>query len=173
MKVAIAGASGVVGQALLKEFIASKDIKEIFIVGRSEVKLLAKVKFISSNFETFTNFPKNIDMAFCSLGTTIKKAGSKEQFYKVDVLYPEAFAKRCHKSGAKVFSLVSSTGANKRSFLNYPKCYRIIVEEKITALAFAYCKIYRPSLLIGDRTEKRFAEDLGSLFTPCLKKPFS
>ena len=69
-------------------------------------------------------------MAFCSLGTTIKKAGSKEQFYKVDVLYPEDIAKRCHKSGAKVFSLVSSTGANKRSFLNYPKC-KGIVEEKL------------------------------------------
>ena len=63
MKVAIAGASGVVGQALLKEFIASKDIKEIFIVGRSEVKLASeKVKFISSNFETFPKFPESIDM---------------------------------------------------------------------------------------------------------------
>ena len=101
-----------------------------------------------------------------------KKAGSKEQFYKVDVLYSEAFAKRCHKSGAKVFSLVSSNGANKHSFLNYPKC-KGIVEEKITALAFAYCKIYRPSLLIGDRTEKRFAEDLGKfVYSLFEKSPF-
>ena len=80
MRVAIAGASGVVGQALLQEFIASKEIKEIFIVARKEVKIASeKIKFIPSNFETFTDFPENIDMAFCALGTTIKKAGSKEQ----------------------------------------------------------------------------------------------
>ena len=78
MKVAIAGASGVVGQALLREFIASKDIKEIFIVGRSEVKLASeKVQFIPSNFETFTNFPENIDMAFLLTGNNHKK--SREQ----------------------------------------------------------------------------------------------
>lgn len=161
MRVAIAGASGVVGQALLKECVESNEITEIFIVARSKVKLTSnKIRFVASNFEEFPGFPAKIDIAFCSLGTTIKKAGTKEQFYKVDVLYPEAFAKKCKESGAEVFALVSSTGANKKSFFNYPRC-KGIVEEKLVGLALPYCKIYRPSLLIADRKEKRLSEDLG------------
>ena len=170
MIVAIAGASGVVGSALLKECIACKEVSEIYIVARSKVNIISpQVKFIYSNFEKFEDFPKKIDIAFSALGTTIKKAGSKEQFYKVDVLYQEAFAKQCKASSADVFALVSSAGANSESILNYPRC-KGIVERKIADLSFTHYKIYRPSLLIAPRKEKRFAEDVAKFIYTIFEK---
>ena len=161
MKVAIAGASGVVGHALLKEILNCPEIDEIYTVGRSPSRLSdPRLKFIKSNFESFPNFPKHIDMAFCSVGTTIKKAGTKARFYEVDVSFQEAFATQCRQSHASLFALVSSMGANSKAMFHYPRC-KGIAEEKIGNLQFDTYNIYRPSLLIGQRSEKRLAEDLG------------
>ena len=75
--------------------------------------------------------------------------------------FQEAFAKQCRQSHASLFALVSSMGANSKAMFHYTRC-KGIAEEKIGNLQFDTYNIYRPSLLlIGQRSEKRLAEDLG------------
>lgn len=100
--------------------------------------------------------------AFCALGTTIKKAKSKENFYKIDHDYVIDFAKWAHQWGASKFLYVSSLGANQTSSVFYSKV-KGEVEEDLKLIPFRYLGIFRPSILLGDRKETRIGESLGKV----------
>jgi uncharacterized protein YbjT (DUF2867 family) len=105
---------------------------------------------------------QNIDDVFCCLGTTMKKAGSKEKFRLVDFHYPVNLANYCLNNGAKQFLLVSSMGADANSGIFYNKV-KGEVENAVSKLGYPRLDIFRPSLLLGDRNESRLAEDLGKV----------
>lgn len=98
--------------------------------------------------------------AFCALGTTIGRAGSKEAFRKVDLSYVEAFARAAFRAGAERFLLVSALGADPASRLFYNRV-KGEAEEAVKAYRFRGLGIFRPSLLIGERAESRPGERLG------------
>ncbi|AGA76397.1 oxidoreductase [Echinicola vietnamensis] len=100
--------------------------------------------------------------AFCALGTTIKKAKSKENFYKIDHDYVIDFAKWAHQWGASKFLYVSSLGADQTSSVFYSKV-KGEVEEDLKLIPFRYLGIFRPSILLGDRKETRIGESLGKV----------
>jgi len=102
------------------------------------------------------------DAAVCCLGTTIKTAGTKERFRRVDYEYVLAFARAAKRAGAKHFVVVTSLGANPRSALFYNRV-KGEIEQALTELAFPSLSIVRPSLLLGERAELRLGE---RLFTP-------
>jgi uncharacterized protein YbjT (DUF2867 family) len=94
------------------------------------------------------------DDVYCCLGTTIKKAGSKEAFRRVDYVYPIELAKQTLAKGATGFFLVSAIGANKRSAIFYSRV-KGELEEDLSALPFKTIGVVRPSLLMGTRSEFR------------------
>jgi uncharacterized protein YbjT (DUF2867 family) len=98
------------------------------------------------------------DDVFCCLGTTIKKAKSKEAFRAVDLDAPVLLAKISRELGAQKFLLVSSLGANRNSNIFYNKV-KGEVEDAIQKIAFNSLHILRPSLLSGHRQEERSGED--------------
>ncbi|MFH2132140.1 MAG: oxidoreductase [bacterium] len=100
------------------------------------------------------------DDVFCCLGTTIKKAGSREAFYQVDYTYPVEIAKLSLAGGATQFLLVSAMGANPDSSVFYNRV-KGEVEQAIDPLGFRGFYIFRPSLLLGKRQERRPAEEIG------------
>ena len=100
---------------------------------------------------------------FCCLGTTIKKAGSQKAFYEVDFTYPAEIAKLSLANGAEQFMLISALGANPGSSIFYNRV-KGEVEEAIARLGFKGFYIFRPSLLLGKRQERRPAEKLGEKF---------
>lgn len=100
------------------------------------------------------------DDVFCCLGSTIKKAGSKEKFILYDYTYPVEFARITLTNGAKQFHLVSSRGANKKSLFFYTRV-KGDLEETISNMEFKSTHIYQPSLLLGDRKEFRLGEKIG------------
>jgi uncharacterized protein YbjT (DUF2867 family) len=91
------------------------------------------------------------------LGTTIAKAGSKAAFIRVDQDYVLSFAKKSHSLGANGFFVVSSMGADSKSRIFYNKV-KGQMEEGLKTLNFPILAIFRPSLLLGPRTEKRVGE---------------
>ncbi|RAJ83287.1 uncharacterized protein YbjT (DUF2867 family) [Chitinophaga dinghuensis] len=97
------------------------------------------------------------DVLFCCIGTTIKKAGTKENFRKVDFDIPVRCARIAHANGVKQFLVMSSIGANlySRSFYLRTKGQ---LEAAIEGIGFASTSIFRPSFLIGQRQEFRFGE---------------
>lgn len=97
---------------------------------------------------------------YCALGTTIKKAGSEEAFRQVDYEYPRMLAGRAAAAGGARFMLVSSVGASPSS-KNFYLRVKGELEEAIGAMPLQAAHFFRPSFLIGERTEKRSGEALG------------
>lgn len=164
MKAAIAGYSGLTGSFLREMLEKNSALAKIILVGRSKpADLSGKDEFLEQQFDkldTITN--KSIDSGFCLLGTTIRKAGSKEAFRKVDHDYVFQFARFCKNNGAKSFHLMSSVGADPSSSNFYLRT-KGEVEESVKSLGFECLYIYRPSMLLGPRKEFRLGEVLGKL----------
>jgi uncharacterized protein YbjT (DUF2867 family) len=157
----IAGATGLVGTKLVKALEAKGD--PLIVLARRPIPdLSANTKWMKTDFDDLVageNLPP-CDHVYICLGTTMKKAGSKDAFWKVDFEYCMAVAKKAREAGATTLSLVSSVGANAESN-NFYLHTKGALENGITALDFPTVNIYRPSLLLGNRTEKRPLEALG------------
>lgn len=100
------------------------------------------------------------DELYSAMGTTIKKAGSKDAQFKIDVTYPLKTAQTAARNGVKKFSLVSSAGADKDSKLFYPRI-KGKLDDAVKELPFDRITIMRPSILDGDRSENRPGEHMG------------
>ena len=157
----VIGSTGLVGRKLLFE-LAKKESEVIAITRRSISNLPENVSLININFDDFLengSLP-SCDHVYICLGTTIKKAGSQSEFKKVDYGYCLSFAKKAREAGAKKISLISSVGANPNVNNFYLKT-KGEVEEEIKKIDFQTINIFRPSLLLGQRGESRFLEELG------------
>lgn len=99
---------------------------------------------------------------FCCLGTTIAKAGSEQEFRKVDYHYPLEAARRAVTAGCRNFLLVTALGANDHSSIFYNRV-KGEVERDIAALTLRAVHILRPSLLLGERGERRPGEAVGQV----------
>jgi uncharacterized protein YbjT (DUF2867 family) len=99
------------------------------------------------------------DDIFCCLGTTMKKAGSKEAFRKVDYQYPMDIARLGLANGAQQFAIVTAMGADTKSTFFYNRV-KGEVERDLAALNYPTLLIFRPSLLLGNRGESRLGERL-------------
>ena len=96
--------------------------------------------------------------AFSCLGTTIKKAGSKEAFYNIDFEINAHFADLFEMTETHLL-LVSAMGAKASSPIFYNQV-KGELEDYIQKLNLYRFSIIRPSLLLGERNEKRFLEDV-------------
>lgn len=162
MKVAIvAGATGLVGKELVSQLLDNPRYQQVIALTRRPwehghskfVNVVTDFKDLESVLE-----PYHVDDVFCCLGTTIAKAGSKEKFSEVDLTYPLALAKATLPLGATQYMLVSALGADKSSSIFYNRV-KGQVEEAISAEPFSAIHIFRPSLLMGPREEKRPGEE--------------
>lgn len=103
------------------------------------------------------------DDVFCCLGTTIRIARTKEAFRKVDYDYPVELARISKSLGASQYLLISALGADKKSSVFYNRV-KGEVEEAIRAFDFKTFHVFRPSLLLGERTEERVGEGAATSF---------
>lgn len=157
----IAGATGLVGNEVVNQALQnSRYDKVIALTRRSWKKEHPKFTNLIVDFDNLKHALEGLrpDDVFCCLGTTMAKAGSKEKFFKVDFTYPLALAKATIALGATQYMLVSALGANKDSFVFYNRV-KGQVEEAISAEPFSAVHIFRPSLLVGPRPEKRSGEE--------------
>lgn len=163
----IAGASGLIGRSLTQMLLNSNDYGQVIALVRKPLGIQHdKLKEQTINFDNLSEmeeFPEADDV-FCALGTTMKKAGSKELFYKVDFTYPYELAARALKSGARRFFLVSAMGSNMKSrhFYNRVKGE---LEDQISFLNYRTIYIFKPSLLRGNRSENRPGEKFAQAMT--------
>lgn len=156
----IAGASGLVGSELLKLLLENDAYQTIHVLLRRPLETKsAKIVEHIVNFDELDKFDSNlkIDHVFCTLGTTIKKAKTKENFRKVDYDYVLALGKKANEWKAEKFLLVSSLGANAKSAIFYNRT-KGEIENALKQLKLPHLFIFRPSLLIGNRKEQRTGE---------------
>ncbi|MCB1018273.1 MAG: NAD(P)H-binding protein [Acidobacteria bacterium] len=155
----IAGASGLVGSHCLRLLLARPEYERVVSLVRRPSGLSdPKLQEIVVDFGNLAKLQAPApDDVFCSLGTTIKKAGSKEAFRKVDAGYVEALAARAAASGAKRFLFVSSVATDPRS-PNFYLRVKAEAEAAIAAQPLEMAGMLRPSFLMGDRSESRLGE---------------
>jgi len=160
----VAGASGLVGGHCLRRLLASGLHEHVvaFVRGPLNVAPHKRLEQRTVDFERLgrmSAFPRVQDV-FCCLGTTMKKAGSEAAFRKVDYEYVVRLAETSLRTGADHFYLVSAVGADPKSRVFYSRV-KGEAEESIAKLGFAGLHIFRPSFLIGRRSEQRAGEAAG------------
>jgi uncharacterized protein YbjT (DUF2867 family) len=163
--VLLAGASGLVGAEVLDQLKADPTVARIVVIGRRPMPSLdPRIEAHVVDFDTLSSHGDlfAVDQIICALGTTMKRAGSKEAFRRVDLEYPLAMARLGLAHGARHFLLVSALGADvdSRVFYNQVKGE---VEDGLRPLAYRSVTIVRPSLLLGKRKEFRPFERLAMI----------
>ncbi len=174
MKALIAGATGLIGSHLLRMLLDDPDYEQVVILTRRTLNLRdEKSNQIIADFDQINKTLTDIQVnhVFCCLGTTIQKAGSREAFKKVDLEYPLELARITLKNRADKFLLVTALGANSKSIVFYNRV-KGEVEKAIRQLGFPCLYIFRPSLLLGDRNERRLGEDIAKKAYKYLDKIF-
>ncbi|XP_002742403.1 protein HTATIP2-like [Saccoglossus kowalevskii] len=159
----VVGYTGEVGKELVKELATSNIFSKVTLLGRrvveyedEKLKSLEQKVVDFDKLDEYEDLFKDHDVGFCCLGTTRGKSGV-EGFKKVDHDYVLKTAELAKKTGCQHFNLLTSVGANKNSSFLYPRT-KGLVESEITDLDFSRLSIYRPSMLLCDRTESRPGE---------------
>ncbi|MFD0725667.1 NAD(P)H-binding protein [Lysobacter brunescens] len=162
----ILGATGLVGGHLLR--LALDDVRVERVVAPVRRALAMPHGAMASRLEApvvdFDALPGDapwwrVDAVACALGTTIRDAGSREAFRRVDVEYVVDAARRAREAGARSFALNSSAGANRASFGFYLRC-KAEAEDAVAALGYPSYTIVRPSMIGGERARKRTLEHM-------------
>ncbi len=155
----VVGATGAVGREIVHGLCESENYDRIIVWARRELNFShEKLETQIINFDEIKDIrPCEVDEIFCALGTTMKQAGSRGQFYKVDVSYPVNIAKWGIASGARRFALISSQGANERSRFFYLRA-KGKAEKKIAALGFKSLQIARLPAIKSEREQVRMGE---------------
>ena len=158
----LVGGSGLIGGHCLDYLLNDNHYSQVIALGRTPLSIKhPKLIQIQINFDHIKDHLSKIKTndVYCCLGTTIKKAGSRKAFHTVDCSYPSEIAKLCIANGAEQFLLVSALGANQNSVLFYNRV-KGEVEQAVSQYGFQGVYIFRPSLLLGKRPERRPLEEL-------------
>lgn len=172
----LAGATGLVGTHLLRRLLADPAAPWVMAPARRplavESRRLSVVVGELSNTagdsglaEQLRAITPHLDAFVCALGTTIRRAGSREAFIAVDRELVLRLAKIARELGARQAILVSSVGASAQSG-NFYLRVKGETERALGELGFERVDLLRPGLLLGERGESRPAEKLASRFAP-------
>lgn len=167
----IAGAGGLTGTELVRQLIHDNRYEKIILLVRKHAGITnPKIQEMIIDFEKLSSLsfiPGKVDEIFCCLGTTMKTAGGKAAFKKVDFEYPLMLAKLGEQSGITHFLMISAMGANARSSIFYNRV-KGEAEREISLLKIPAISFFRPSLLLGNRIENRPGEKVGIVFAKFL-----
>jgi uncharacterized protein YbjT (DUF2867 family) len=164
----LAGATGAVGAQLLGILLARADGTEVIAVGRGDAPLAhPRLQWIRAGLDELGPALRGARAteAFCCLGTTLRRAGSRPAFRAVDLDGVAGFAAAAHAAGAGFFGLVSAAGAHPRA-KNFYLRTKGEAEAAVEALGFDSLAILQPGLLRGRRREFRLGERIGQVAAP-------
>jgi len=161
MKAIVIGATGLVGNLILKEVLNDNDFSEVRIfIRKSTGTINPKLKEIVNPLKDIDALSSEIqgDVLFNALGTTIKQAGSQEEQQRIDRDLPVNFARIASGNGVKIMVNVSSVGANlKGGFYLRTKAEMENGTEKFFPNSVFH---FRPGFLVGKRKDFRLAEKI-------------
>jgi uncharacterized protein YbjT (DUF2867 family) len=169
----LAGATGLVGSSVLEALLDTPDFGRVFAItrrplGREHPKLANRIVQWDKVEAQLRGLSCHV--AFCCLGTTLRQAGSPEEFRKIDLGYVLAFAAVAKAAQAQRFVVVSSVGADASS-KNFYLRTKGEMENAVAAVGFPAVDILQPSLLLGWRRQMRPLE-LGAIVAAPIINPF-
>ncbi|WP_203362915.1 oxidoreductase [Bacillus sp. REN10] len=162
----VAGATGLVGMKLVQQLLAAPEYEKVItLVRRASGMAHDKLEEQVVHFDSLNQLMLDgrVDHAFCCLGTTIKKAKTKEAFRVVDLDYPLRLAQLAKRHHASQFLVISSMGASVASPFFYSRV-KGELEQRLQTLELNGLHLFRPSLLLGERSDFRFGEAAAEKF---------
>ena len=169
MNALVVGGTGLVGRSLLRQLAEHPHFETVISLGRSP--LPEEIPGVDHRVvDLWEDLPEDVrpDVFFCALGTTIKQAGSEQEFMRIDHDLPVHLARVARKRGASACVVVSAMGADPDSRIFYSEV-KGRMENDLEPLGYPNLSIVRPSLLLGDRAESRPGEEMASLLMQTFK----
>lgn len=175
MRILLAGASGLVGGAVLEQALGQDGPLEVVSLVRRSTGLHHHklTEWLSTDGDLLSGLrAEPVDAVICCLGTTIRKVGGdKAKFIHVDKDMVLGLARWAKQQGVRCFAVVSAIGADATSSVFYNKV-KGEMEQELKAIGLPELHIFHPSILAGPRKEKRTGERIGivvmSLIAPLL-----
>lgn len=166
----LVGATGVVGMQVLKQALAHPGVSRVLALSRRPLRPHAKLE---NRVMDFTQLPMGapwwaVDAVICTLGTTLRQAGSSQNFVQVDLDWTLEVARAARAAGANRFALNSSLGADARSRGLYLRT-KGEAEDAIAKLGYPSFTVVRPSLIDAHRRESRPGEAFGLMLARLLR----
>lgn len=161
----VAGPTGLVGSALIRRLLAVPTAGPVLAVSRRPLSDHPQLTVLPVPDGGALQLPVAVDDFYCALGTTLKRAGSRQAFRAIDVDLVIALAKAARSAGAQRAVVVSAIGANPRSTSFYLRC-KGEMEAAVATLGFHSLHFMQPSLLMGERTEHRWGEGVAQRLAP-------
>ena len=172
IKITLFGATGLIGNEILKLLENDSDFEKINVVSRRPLELKSKKSNLNiidfKNFNSYLNVIDGSDIVLAAIGTTQSKVGfNKKKYREIDFDIISNTVKACKEKNVKHFSFVSSAGAdiNNKSF--YLKL-KGEIEKEVESKQLNSSTVYRPSLLLGNRKENRFGEKVAQILIPLI-----
>lgn len=166
----IFGGTGLTGRFLTELLIADARYDRITLFVRKEIPTyhgkVVQVLFNPGEPDKIAEMIEG-DQVFCCVGTTIKKAGSKDAFFKTDHDLIRNIAAIAHRNKISTFTVISSIGADANSGNFYLRT-KGMMEKSLKETGFPNLIILRPSMLLGLRRESRPAEEIGKRISKAL-----
>ncbi len=170
VEITLFGGTGLIGTFLKKIMINDPYFKKINFVTRKVFKSNNKkinnhvIDFLK--YEEISNTIKNSSIVYSAIGTTQSKVNwNKDEYRKIDYDINSNIAKACKSFKIQNFSFVSTAGANYKSDNFYLKL-KGEIEKHIINMNLLSTSIYRPSLLLGKRKDRRIGEKIAQLLMP-------
>ncbi len=160
MKAIVAGATGLVGNELVRGLLSDPAFTRIIVYSRKPLTVSdERLTLIQGELGEMNLHREELkgDVYFSCLGTTIKTAGSQDNFRKVDFHAVVSFGRIAFSHKARKMIVVSASGANSQSKIFYSRV-KGETEKALKDLGLSSLAIFRPGLLIGDRSENRAVE---------------
>ncbi|HVN30647.1 MAG TPA: NAD(P)H-binding protein [Thermoanaerobaculaceae bacterium] len=162
------GATGLVGRSCLDLLLGDPAYDRVLVIARkAATRENPKLRWFATDLAELHQCGRllDVDDVFCCLGTTIRAAGSREAFRRVDFGYVVGAAQAAAENGARQLLLISAVGADPGSRVFYSRV-KGEVEGAVGKLPFRGTQIFRPSLLLGKREQFRLGERIAALALP-------
>jgi uncharacterized protein YbjT (DUF2867 family) len=156
------GSTGLVGSLLAQALLMDESYHRVTIVTRKPLKFNhPKLQVIKCDFTQLSEYKTQLlgTDVYIALGTTREKTPKLDEYYQIDHDYPVLAAQLCKEMGAERIAVVSAVGASASSLVFYLKT-KGEMERDIIALNYNQCYIFRPSLILGKRNDRRVTERL-------------
>ncbi|WP_345337521.1 NAD-dependent epimerase/dehydratase family protein [Ferrimonas pelagia] len=163
--VLVAGATGATGSALVNQLLADDHYDVVHLLSRRTThwrdheKVIEHILPLSRIVDLTVRSP--IAEIYCCLGTTLKKAGSQAAFRAVDLDAVVALGRWGKNHGVETMHAISSIGADPTSRSFYLRT-KGEMEQALSAFGLPGLYLYRPSVLVGERGERRVREGIGA-----------
>jgi uncharacterized protein YbjT (DUF2867 family) len=158
----LVGATGLIGSFCLSRLLEEDEVERVVVLTRRPLgRLHPKLDEHQIQFDRLNEYSAlfEVDTVFCCLGSTLKAAGSRAAFEKVDYGYVKQIAELAAAMDARQFLLISAVGADPHSQVFYSRI-KGRAEEAVRQQNFHSVHILRPSMLLGSRSQPRWNEEI-------------